>query len=82
MRYLWREDIRLDNSRLVAFLGAEPHTPLDVAVAETLRGVREKTERVTAAAARASSSTGNGAVEATGATHGRGRGLQPVRTGL
>ena len=32
MRYLWREDIRLDNARLVALLGAEPHTPLDSAI--------------------------------------------------
>lgn len=37
MRYLWFNDIELDNRRLVSVLGAEPHTPLDTAVAETLR---------------------------------------------
>ncbi len=36
MRYLWREPIRMDNARLVARLGAEPHTPLDDAVRATL----------------------------------------------
>ena len=37
---LWRASIRLDNARLVAFLGEEPHTPLDAAVTATLRGLR------------------------------------------
>lgn len=32
MRYLWNEPIRLDNSKLVVELGAEPHTPLDEAL--------------------------------------------------
>lgn len=36
MRYLWREPLRLDNARLVAVLGQEPHTPLDAAVKTTL----------------------------------------------
>ena len=36
MRYLWREPIRLDNSKLVSVLGREPHTPLDEAVKTTL----------------------------------------------
>src|SRR5690606_32412260 len=36
MRYLWKEPVRLDNSKLIAFLGHEPHTPLDVAVRRTL----------------------------------------------
>jgi nucleoside-diphosphate-sugar epimerase len=36
MRYLWRESLRLDNSRLRAVLGQEPHTPLDEAVEATL----------------------------------------------
>ena len=36
MRYLWRRPIGLDNARLTAFLGAEPHTPLDAALAATL----------------------------------------------
>jgi nucleoside-diphosphate-sugar epimerase len=39
MKPLWRRPARLDNRRLVAFLGAEPHTPLDQAVAETLTGL-------------------------------------------
>jgi nucleoside-diphosphate-sugar epimerase len=38
MRYLWRESIRMDNSRLMAVLGKEPHTPLDEAVEATLIG--------------------------------------------
>jgi nucleoside-diphosphate-sugar epimerase len=36
MRYLWRETVVLDNSRLTAVLGAEPHTPLDEALRATL----------------------------------------------
>jgi nucleoside-diphosphate-sugar epimerase len=36
MRYLWKEPLALDNARLVAFLGAEPHTPLDEALRATL----------------------------------------------
>ncbi|MHB0952646.1 MAG: SDR family NAD(P)-dependent oxidoreductase [Allorhizobium sp.] len=36
MRYLWQVPLRLSNRRLVEALGAEPHTPLDLAVAETL----------------------------------------------
>jgi nucleoside-diphosphate-sugar epimerase len=39
MRYLWREPLRMDNSRLVAFLGEEPHTPLDEAIRTTLMGL-------------------------------------------
>jgi nucleoside-diphosphate-sugar epimerase len=39
MRYLWRHPLRLDNRRLVAVLGAEPHTPLDEAVERTLEGL-------------------------------------------
>ncbi|HLW92505.1 MAG TPA: NAD-dependent epimerase/dehydratase family protein [Roseiarcus sp.] len=39
MRYLWREPLRMDNSRLKAALGVEPHTPLDVAVRDTLAGL-------------------------------------------
>ena len=38
MRYLWREPIRMDNSRLIAVLGREPRTPLDEAVEATLIG--------------------------------------------
>ncbi len=39
MRYLWRTPLRLDNAKLVAFLGEEPHTPLDAAVRATLAGL-------------------------------------------
>jgi nucleoside-diphosphate-sugar epimerase len=39
MRYLWQQAVRLDNAGLVAVLGAEPHTPLDVAVERTLAGM-------------------------------------------
>jgi nucleoside-diphosphate-sugar epimerase len=39
MRYLWREPLRMDNSRLLATLRHEPHTPLDAAVEATLRGL-------------------------------------------
>lgn len=40
MRYLWKEPLRLDNRKLVAFLGKEPHTPLDDAVGATLQALR------------------------------------------
>jgi nucleoside-diphosphate-sugar epimerase len=41
MRYLWSESISLDGSKLEAFLGdALPKTPLDVAVRDTLEGLR------------------------------------------
>jgi len=39
MRYLWTETVLLDNQKLVAFLGSEPHTPLDVALRDTLSGL-------------------------------------------
>jgi len=39
MRYLWREDVRLDNRQLLAVLGEEPHTPLEQAVEATLLGL-------------------------------------------
>ena len=39
MRYLWRTPVRMDNTRLTALLGHEPHTPLDDAVAATLKGL-------------------------------------------
>jgi nucleoside-diphosphate-sugar epimerase len=39
MRYLWRQPVRLDNTRLLAALGHEPHTPLDEAVEAALRGL-------------------------------------------
>jgi hypothetical protein len=37
MRYLWSTPVKLDSRKLVAFLGEEPHTPLDRA--ETLAGL-------------------------------------------
>jgi nucleoside-diphosphate-sugar epimerase len=39
MRYLWRQPLQLDNRRLVDWLGAEPHTPLELAVRRTLDGL-------------------------------------------
>jgi nucleoside-diphosphate-sugar epimerase len=39
MRYLWRTHISMDNPRLIAVLGKEPHTPLDEAVEATLIGL-------------------------------------------
>ncbi len=38
MRYLWKVPVRLDNRKLVAFLGGEPHTPLETAVRAALDG--------------------------------------------
>ncbi len=40
MRYLWSVDLKLDNSKLASFLGAEPHTPLDHALKNTLVSMR------------------------------------------
>jgi nucleoside-diphosphate-sugar epimerase len=39
MKYLWDQPLRLSNRRLVAFLGEEPRTPLDVAIREALIGL-------------------------------------------
>jgi nucleoside-diphosphate-sugar epimerase len=39
IRYCWQLALRLDNRKLVDFLGSEPHTPLDQALAETLQGL-------------------------------------------
>ncbi len=39
MRYLWAIPIRMGDARLKYVLGAEPHTPLDLAVRETLIGI-------------------------------------------
>jgi nucleoside-diphosphate-sugar epimerase len=36
MRYLWNTPVRMHNTRLLSILGAEPHTPLDVATRATL----------------------------------------------
>jgi len=40
MRYLWRVPLCMDNTRLRAAIGTEPHTPLDQAVEATLVGLR------------------------------------------
>jgi nucleoside-diphosphate-sugar epimerase len=39
MKPFWRHAVRLDNSRLVAFLGEEPRTPLDAAVRASMQGL-------------------------------------------
>ena len=39
MRYLWRTPVHMDNARLLAALGREPHTLLDDAVETTLIGL-------------------------------------------
>lgn len=39
MRYLWKEPLQLDNSKLEALIGPEPHTPVDDAVWTTLAGL-------------------------------------------
>ncbi|WP_206240544.1 NAD(P)H-binding protein [Novosphingobium terrae] len=39
MRYLWQQPLRLDNRKLVGFLGEEPHTPLEEAVRATLQAL-------------------------------------------
>ena len=39
MRYLWEVPVHMSNDRLKAVLGSEPHTPLDVAVRNTLTGL-------------------------------------------
>jgi nucleoside-diphosphate-sugar epimerase len=40
MRYLWEQTIEMNNSKLIAFLGHEPQTPLIEAVHSTLAGLR------------------------------------------
>jgi nucleoside-diphosphate-sugar epimerase len=48
MRCLWRVPLRLDNTRLLARLGQEPHTPLDEAIRtsrEALRANSAETDR-------------------------------------
>lgn len=38
-RPLWQAPVQLDNTKLLRFLGKEPHTPLQTAVEATLRGM-------------------------------------------
>jgi nucleoside-diphosphate-sugar epimerase len=45
MRYLWITPARMGNERLRAVLGAEPHTPLDEAVRNTLIGFHSLSDR-------------------------------------
>ena len=40
MRYLWQIPLQLDNTKLVTFLGHEPHTELDEAVGATLEALK------------------------------------------
>ena len=40
MRHVWRTPVRLGNRKLVAFLGEEPHTPLNEAVRVTLAALK------------------------------------------
>ena len=39
LRYLWRETVELDNRKLLATIGEEPHTPLPAALQSTLEGL-------------------------------------------
>ncbi len=39
MRYLWRQPVKMTNEHLLQVLGHEPHTPLDLAVEASLRGL-------------------------------------------
>ena len=45
MRYLWRTTLRLDNARLVALIGPEPHTALDEAVRVSRDALRSERAR-------------------------------------
>lgn len=51
MRYLWETPVLMDNSRLVARLGAEPHTPIEVALRTALAGLNALTNEPAAVAA-------------------------------
>lgn len=39
VRPLWQTPIQMENTKLVRFLGREPHTPLETAVEQALRGM-------------------------------------------
>ena len=39
MRYLWEQEVRMDNRKLLRFLGHEPHTSLDAAIEASLSGI-------------------------------------------
>jgi len=41
MRYLWQTPLKLDNAKLTALLGTEPHTKLDEAVQTAIAGLKQ-----------------------------------------
>lgn len=43
MRYLWKTPIRMDDTKLVVFLGGKPYSPLDEALRATLAGLGART---------------------------------------
>lgn len=45
LRYLWSTSLELDNARLVALLGEEPHTPLAIAVRSSLAALQARAAR-------------------------------------
>jgi nucleoside-diphosphate-sugar epimerase len=51
MRYLWETPVLLDNSRLVARLSSEPHTPIEEALKVALAGLDALPREATALAA-------------------------------
>jgi nucleoside-diphosphate-sugar epimerase len=51
MRYLWETPVLLDNARLTARLGAEPHTPIDEALRKALVGLGALPQSMTRLAA-------------------------------
>jgi len=51
MRYLWETPVLLDNTRLVARLGGEPHTPIEDALRTALAGLGALPRETTAMAA-------------------------------
>jgi nucleoside-diphosphate-sugar epimerase len=51
MRYLWQTPVLMDNARLVARLGAEPHTPIAAALRVALTGLGVLPQPATAAKA-------------------------------
>jgi len=57
MRYLWRNSLRMDNTRLKAVLGHEPHTSLDAAVEVTLQSLGCLDAAATASSQSGSTST-------------------------
>jgi nucleoside-diphosphate-sugar epimerase len=48
MRYLWNTAAELDNTKLCGFIGPEPHTPLDEAVARSYQWSAGNTQPLTA----------------------------------